>query len=213
MRRTAGGEPTTNTGAHAGQVPGKQYSSKVLSSIDFTNGRVLFNYSGGRTDLPNDQKLDSISIFSQGALQPFKTVAFQYAYFSGPNDISFAQSAPNAVLTQRLKLTQVYEKGYYNGQSIQNPPYIFTYDENNSYPAKTSFARDHWGYYNGSVNKATLIPSTLSLNVTDPIAFHLGLDGPEREPNPFTATAFSLTSLKYPSGGWTDFQYESKLAI
>lgn len=205
---TNGGQPTTNTGVHAGQIPGKQYSSMVLSSIDFTNGKVMFNYSGGRTDLPNDQKLDSVSIYSQGALQPFKTVAFQYGYFSGLSDVSFANNAAVDVLTKRLKLLQVIEKGYYNGQFIQNSPYIFSYDENNTYPAKTSFARDHWGYFNGSVNKATLIPSTISINSEDQVTFHLGLDGQEREPNPFTVSAFSLTSIKFPTGGWTEFQYE-----
>ncbi|MBC7688262.1 MAG: hypothetical protein H7211_08800 [Aquabacterium sp.] len=203
-----GSQPTTNTGTHAGQIPGKQYSSMVLSSIDFTNGKVMFNYSGGRTDLPNDQKLDSVSIYSQGALQPFKTVAFQYGYFSGVSDICFAKTAAVDVLTKRLKLLQVIEKGYYNGQFIQNSPYIFSYDESNTYPAKTSFARDHWGYFNGSVNKVTLIPTTLSLNALDQVAFNLGLDGQEREPNLFTMSAFSLTSIKYPTGGWTEFQYE-----
>ena len=93
---------------------------------------------------------------------------------------------------------------------IQNPPYIFTYNEfSNVLPAKTSFARDHWGYYNGVTGRSTLIPSTLTINSANLIAFQLGLPGPERNPNPLYTQAFSLASIKYPAGGWTEFQYES----
>lgn len=197
----------TSTGYQYGAVPGKQYSQKVLSSIDFTNGKVLFYYSGGRTDLPNDQKLDSISIFNQAEVNPVKSFALAYDYFTCTNDPSFSNGSGNA--TQRLKLTQVTEKGYYYGQFIQNPPYIFTYNESNYLPAKTSFARDHWGYYNGVTGKSTLLPSVVQVYSTDPIITAMGLPGPEREPNPGLASAFSLTSIKYPSGGWTEFQYES----
>jgi len=200
--------PITNTGYQYGPVPGKQYVSWILSNIDFTNGKVVFNYSNTRTDLPNDPKLDSVSIFNQAAVTPFKVVAFVYDYFNGTADPSFSTGSPGSA-TQRLKLTQLIEKGYYNGQSIQNPPYQFTYNENNNLPAKTSFARDHWGYYNGVTGRGSLIPSVIVLNSGNPYVAALGLSGLERETNPYWAPGFTLNKLQYPTGGWTEFQYES----
>lgn len=192
-----------NTGSQSGLVPGKQYVNKVLSSIDFTNGKVVFTYLNNRTDLPNEQKLDNIAIFNQAETIPFKTVAFSYDYFNGMIDASVAGNT-----TQRLKLTQLIETGTYNGQSIQNPPYVFTYNESNL-PAKISFGRDHWGYFNGVTGKGSLIPSTTLVNTTDQIQYALGLMGPERDPNPFFMGAFMLNMMKYPTGGATEFQYEA----
>jgi len=199
----------TNDGLQAGAVPSKDYQCKFLSSIDFQNGIVDFAYSTDRLDLPHDKKLDSIRILPKGSAQSLKTFALVYDYFNGTVDQSF-NAGMSASITKRLKLTQVVEKGYFNGQLIQNPPYIFTYNEmNNGLPAKTSFARDHWGYFNGHTGLGSLIPSVVTINTTDPILGNLGFPGPERDPDPQSAQAFILTSIKYPTGGLTEFQYES----
>ncbi|MBS1600821.1 MAG: hypothetical protein JST75_21555 [Bacteroidetes bacterium] len=199
-------QPTTLSGWQHGVAPANAYSSQILTSINFTNGQVSFNYSA-RTDITNDLKLDNVTITAQGAAQPFKTVAFTYDYFVGNTDISYTTGFGNT--TNRLKLTQITETGTFNGQSIQNPPYIFTYNEPVGLPAKTSFARDHWGYFNNVTGRGTLIPDPVPINSSDPIIYALGLTGLQREPNPNYTSVFSLASIKYPAGGWTEFQYES----
>ncbi len=206
-----GEQGSATLGSTKGYTPGKQYNSMVLSSINFTNGTVVFHYSENRTDLTGEEQLDDISIYSVGEATPFKKFSFVYDYFNGPNDPSgvFSYTGAPLTVTQRLKLTQAIETGYYNGQTVQNPPYIFTYTESNINPAKTSFARDHWGYFNGVTGRVSLIPSVIPINTTNPITNALGLVGLEREPNGFYATAFNISSIKYPTGGWTEFQFES----
>ena len=208
---TVPGAPATNTGWQKGFNPGKQYTNLVLSAINFTNGKVVFNYSTGRIDLAGDLKLDSVSVYEKDGVTLDKTVAMTYAYFDGEVDPSFNNTGTvTDVQSKRLKLTQVTEKGYLNGQFIQNPPYSFTYNDNSStLPAKTSFARDHWGYYNGLTGQATLIPAPIPLNATNAVLAALGMPGTQRDPNPLWAQAFMLTQINYPSGGYTHFDYES----
>jgi hypothetical protein len=206
-----GGHPSESLGSSSGYTPGKNYKGQLLSSIDFTNGRVEFSYSDSRIDLPGENRLDNISIFTIGESTPLKKFSFIYDYFTGQSDPSYNNigTTPPSNVTKRLKLTQILETGFYGAQTIQNPPYVFSYSESNDNPAKTSFARDHWGYFNGVTGRTSLIPSVIPINSTSLIASALGLVGLERESNPYYATAFNIKSIKYPTGGWTEFEFES----
>jgi len=207
----SGSVTASNSGWQKGYNPGKQYNNVVLSSINFTNGVVKFYYDGNRTDVTGDQKLDSVCIYEANGTTLDKTFAMSYSYFVGIVDPSFNNTGTMpATVSNRLMLTAVTEKGYLNGQFIQNPPYSFTYNNNSStLPAKTSFARDHWGYYNGVTGRATLIPDPIPLNTTNVINSALGLQGTQRDPNATYAQAFALTQIAYPTGGYTQFDYES----
>lgn len=194
----------------SGWNPGKQYNNLLLSTINFTNGKVVFNYSGGRVDLAGEKQLDSISIYEANASSPVKTFALTYGYFNGTTDPSIQYAGGlTDVVTKRLKLTQVTEKGYLNGQFIQNPPYTFTYNESGTLPAKTSFARDHWGYYNGVHNRTTLVPDMIPVNSSDPIVAAIGISGTQRDANAYFTPAFVLNTINYPTGGYTQFDFES----
>jgi hypothetical protein len=205
-----------NTGTQRGLAPARNYNHVALSSIDFINGSVQFYFSDNRLDLPGDQRLDSISVFSKNASGvvssiPLKTISFSYSYFSaGDADNDYMQSTIGADANyKRLKLSQLHETGYNNGIAVANPPYIFNYYENVSLPSKASFARDHWGYYNGKTSNTSLIPSIIFINSPDYITYILGLQGPERDADPNYVAAFSLSSIQYPTGGSTEFQFEA----
>lgn len=202
--------PVASFGWQKGYNPGQQYYGQLLSEIDFTNGKLVFNYSYSRQDLSGAAELDSIGIFRTGQTTPDKTIAMTYGYFTGTVDPSFNNTG--TITTQqslRLKLEQVTEKGYYGGQFIQNPPYTFTYNES-ALPAKTSFARDHWGYYNGVTGRTTLIPDPIPIsNSTNPVINALGIPGTQRDANPLYTSAFILTQINYPTGGYTTFDFES----
>lgn len=201
--------PVTGTGDQKGYNPSKQYYGQLLTSINFPTGKVVFNYSANRQDLPGDSQLDSISIYENGATTPDKTFALTYGYFNGTTDPSFnLNGAVTAQQSLRLQLTQVTEKGYYNGQFIQNPPYTFTYNQS-VLPAKTSFARDHWGYFNGVTGRTTLIPDPIPLNATNAFIAELGIQGTQRDAVAEWTPAFALTQINYPTGGYTTFDYES----
>jgi len=210
------GDPTYSP--QRGMSPAKIYSNQYLSSIDVGNCRVQFYYSNGRTDLTGDQRLDSVSVFSKDksgnvAAIPLKTTSLSYSYFDyGDNDDVEFGSTSGASYYQRLKLTQLQNIGYYGGVVSRENPYVFTYYEGGLYyvlPSKGSFARDHWGYYNGETGHNSLIPSFTSVASDDQVEFALKIPGPERDPDTGYVKAFTLQSIQYPTGGTTQFQYES----
>ncbi len=200
-----------------GPTPGKNYSLVILNTIDFNNGVVVFNYSDNRPDLSGDKRLDSLSVYYRDAsgnlsTTPFKTVALNYGYFAyGDGDDSYNASPGAANFYERMKLTQAQQKGYFGGALSAEPPYSFTYFENSGFtnlPSKASFARDHWGYYNGKTGHTSLIPSIVPVNSSDLVTYELGVPGPERDPDTSFAKAFTLQTIQYPTGGTTTFDFE-----
>ena len=195
-----------------GMAPPKNYSHVELDTIEFTNGIVKFFYSD-RADVQGDKMLDSVTVYArdaQGLLSttPLKTISFGHTYFDyGATDNDFGDPT---YASKRLKLTQALEKGYYGGTLVQSSPYKFAYNEGSiNLPSKNSFARDHWNYYNGKTTNTSLIPGKIPINSPDVIVSNLGGLGPERDPNASFVQAFTLSSIKYPTGGSTELQYEA----
>ncbi|MBK6379316.1 MAG: RHS repeat protein [Chitinophagaceae bacterium] len=90
----------------------------------------------------------------------------------------------------RLKLLAVKE---YN-----LPPYQFTYNETHSLPERLSLSQDHWGYYNGKINNTFIPPVPLASKMT----------GADRSPDFDYMQSGSLIKMAYPTGGYTEFEYE-----
>ena len=198
-----------------GQGTPQLYNTVYLTSIDYSTGQVKFNYSHNRTDVTYDNQLDSINVYTKDNLgnlsaTPFKTVSFSYSYVSGSNypNPAVNSTAPNYSL--RLQLDSVTEKGTYNGQTAVNKPYIFTYNNSTAYvlPSKSSLGRDHWGYYNGR-NNSLLIPNYFPVNSSNAFLFYWGIMGDSRNADGLYVQAFSLSDIKYPTGGTTHFDYEA----
>ena len=195
-------------------VPGKEYETVVLDYIDFSNGQVKFIYDS-RNDVDGDVKLDTVQIFKKlpngnPESAPFKEYIFSYEYFTSTNDQDFDES--NAYATKRLKLLSVTEKGTKDGTNQTKPPHEFTYNEGSSFtnlPAKTSFARDHWGYFNGKTGNSSLIPNYQIFQSPNPVDFYIGQMGQERDAGALYTAAFSLKNIKYPTGGSSEFEYEA----
>lgn len=176
------GYPVISNGNAKGTIPGKQFTSQVLSSIDLSNCHIKLYYSNNRPDLSGDERLDSLGVFEKDRFgntgaTPVKTISLGYGYFNyGDVDDDFGAGV--SFDYERLKLTQVQETGYFGGIAIKNNPYLFTYFENGvgyNMPSKASFARDHWGYYNGKLQNTSLIPSVQPVSTIDPVAAALGL--------------------------------------
>jgi len=209
--------PTSAVPDARGSAPGKQYTQYILDNIDYPTGKVVFKYSTSRLDMTNDAQLDSVRIFSKDksgtvGAAPVKTVALSYSYFTTGDVGSSYISSPGSNVSKRLKLTQVQEIGYYNGKKELENPYKFTYCEalqSQPFPAKSSFGRDHWGYWNGKGNNTSLIPSTITLQYNNAYVYNMGGDGPERNVDTSYLRAYSLQAIQYPTGGSTEFQYEA----
>ena len=106
----------------------------------------------------------------------------------------------------RLALNSVKESGTFNSVYSEKPPHIFNYKNQVQFPAYTSTGIDHWGFYNGYSNGNGLIPSQTVDNTT--YAGH----GANREPDASGSLIGMISSIKYPTGGTTEYDFEPHLA-
>ncbi len=168
-------------------------TKKIRSS---SGTEVNFEYDQiGREDLglqhiTNGQvssRLTAIKIIDEGKV--IKTFVFAHEYF-----VSTVANPPawiDASYKKRLKLVSLTEAG--------KAPYQFSYNSNNL-PYRFSFSQDHWGF-NNAKNNSTLIPAFRNNGLIVP--------GADREVDTVAAQAFLLTNMIYPTGGQTEFKYES----
>jgi hypothetical protein len=200
---------------HAGGCEMEPYSITIsarstqvqyLVSIVYKNNRVELEYENGREDTSDGigKKLVAVKVKLNNETLPTKQFNFHYSYFN-PTSNSFLQ--------KRLRLDKVVEAGK-NGSTLS--PYEFLYLEgsgSSALTAKNSLSIDHWGYYNGAAN-STLLPKFMgrvfqSFAGTLSNSILLDLDGADRSVNPTYSKLFTLSEIKYPSGGRTEFEYES----
>ncbi len=173
-----------------------------LQEISFNNGFLKFN-TEDRHDLfskPStylSQRLASIELLNLEK-NVIKKVAFNYSYF---NNTSRNENY------LRLKLNSIQEfDNLSSNSSIKPPPYEFDYYGSNL-PRKTSYAIDHWGYYNGVNTNYTLIPYFFGQVGTQ--GAYLIVDGSNRGVDEEKMKTGSLKSIKYPTGTNVEFIYES----
>jgi len=196
------------TGYQKSNGAGTEYTNRTLTSIDFTEGQLTFSFDNVRADLQEGRKLNNIKLYSKnnGALNYQKEFDLTYSYFSNP-------TVTNDYEYKRLRLDAVQEVS----GSISVPPYVFTYNEpqyQTSLLGKHSASVDHWGYFNG-IGNSTFIP-TMNIYYNPPSAFSpnplpsiFAYNGANRNPDNNYMQAFSLNSVKYPTGGKTVFEYEA----
>lgn len=203
----------SGTGTHIPTIPNTVQSSiqhydacldkRYLKKIITENSYVEFCISGGRMDISGDsRKLDSIrikSITGDGTIK--RTISFDYSYFhgtqGGPDNPLYNPYVAGETKYYRLKLDSL---------SINDQRYIFTYDNTILLPKKTSYSQDFWGYYNGQPNKSLLCTANIRERCTNPTAKVLG------DANRFVGADFiqagMLTSVCYPTGGCSEFEFE-----
>ncbi|HZX59277.1 MAG TPA: hypothetical protein VFE54_11145, partial [Mucilaginibacter sp.] len=202
-------------------APGKVYSSLRITSIDYNDGQIQFNYTGGsdnsRLDLPGGFILNTVNVFSKDvdgnlSYKPIKTYTLSHGYFVGSSNVGFLVSS-STISSNRLKLLSVTESGNYNDQPVTNNPYTFTYYESATgyydLPDKSSFGRDNWGYSNGYLGATSLVPNFIFFDNSSAPASKLGVPGSSRSSNAAYMPSFSLMTITYPTGGTTRFDYEA----
>jgi hypothetical protein len=175
-----------------------QIGGYILSDITTRDEKVSFYNSMGRTDIAdvNDgmpYKLDSIRYFTVlpgGNIQLLSSTVFNYDYYN----------PTSPMLYQRLRLLSVSEVGT---KGDTGDVYKFHYDGNNNLPARNSFGEDYWGFPNG-YSGTTLIPSFTDENGHT-------FSGADRDPDGLKSIMGLLTSIEYPTGGTTSFEYEAHL--
>ncbi|MBT1685806.1 hypothetical protein [Dawidia soli] len=222
----------TNNSLNEGQAAALQYTESLsqqsyipvfLSQITFPGGKLLTTWQG-RQDIMNEKRLSRIEIRNTNE-EVVRVVDFDNnVYFSGvestrPNfsyasGTAFTCDCTTAGLTEadvqmkRLKLRSLTI-------SDQERPYQFFYDETVNLPAKMAFGVDYWGYYNGNPNAATFMPDLNRLYIETPVDAMgvyeqykiYGIE--DRRANINFSKAWLLNKIIYPTGGSTEFEYES----
>jgi YD repeat-containing protein len=150
--------------------------------------------------------LKEITIFSQPNNKLVKKVLLTHGYL-GPTD--------NNGINCHLKLGAVNIRGYktlyVNGtetiDSITEPPYTFIYHNEQEVFSKSTRGIDRWGYYNGVNSNTNLFDYKLDAPM-DPADAAI-YKSANREVNIASSKNGILTKMTYPTGGYTDFEYEN----
>jgi hypothetical protein len=153
--------------------------------IDFTYGKqtYLFNKDNQGPFGIHEKfqpKLDRIAL-SDKAGNFIKDVNFGYEYYGAPNN--------------RMFLKSITETG--------NKTTAFEYNSALNLPLPSTSGIDYWGFWNGKDQQANIIPSG-SYSVSGDFSYI----GSEREPNFNFAKSGMLFKVYYPTGGYSQFEYE-----
>ncbi len=148
-------------------------------TVKFTVGTTLRSDALSPSGTPQEPRLDRVTVTTPTGTV-LRVFQLEHDYFPG----------------NRLRLKNVFEQ---DPGGVKLPPYSLTYDGQNL-PAISSFAQDHWGYYNGKPN-TTNIPPGIAPN----LQFFPGAD---RHPDAAFIKAGVLTRITYPTGGYSEFVYE-----
>ncbi|OUJ69391.1 RHS repeat domain-containing protein [Hymenobacter crusticola] len=190
-----------------------------LAQIAFSTGKVTFNSAASaRTDLGEyltggllddyvNTQARALGSIAVSATDFCKQYSFLYSYFKGDTTPLAAGIQVNSAITTditRLKLDKIQETSC--DGTIAMSPWVFAY-KTDFLPRRLSFAQDHWGFYNGQNQNNqinTLIPTYYGdINNSIPL-----FNGANRNPSAPAMTNGVLTSITYPMGGSTTFEYE-----
>jgi len=203
-------------------------NTKRLRYIQGNNGvKVVFDASN-REDLPNSKRLDEISIFYDNDC--VKKWNLEYGYF-----LSNIENTENISLNKRLKLSSVSEFNEKNDSRKFTFRYFGEDPGEPQMPYRTAYSgSDYWGflnsdvtlsdatdlrklfpYFNGTFQREDIIfeysqscPPTRTVLTTDTINARY-LVGSDKTPNDAYMKTYTLKTIYYPTGGYTNFDYES----
>ncbi len=173
----------------------------MLKRIESLTGSIEFQYAKApREDHPQgstDRALESIDIYGFKG-EKSQNFQLQTGYFT--NGVGNTHLPAQPWQRKRLKLLSIQQIGKDMRQDQPNP-YIFSYFDQYPLPAVNSFAMDYWGFYNGQTENTTLIPE-IKVNET---VYHSPAN---RKPDISYMKLGTLSSITYPTGGSTRFDYE-----
>ncbi|WP_443946583.1 hypothetical protein ACJVDH_05590 [Pedobacter sp. AW1-32] len=207
----------------------KSTSKKRLTKIETEDETVNFIASELRkdTELPSFA-ITSIQVIERTTGQMIKGFNLTYDYFQSPlaeplNGMSNVfvplTGSEHPSYYRRLRLDRLQE---ISENGVQNP-HLFIYDESAPLPNRFSYQQDIWGYFNGASSNQNLFPTLFIYpkylgnerfrvypicNVY-PYNDNSVLPGANRMVDILKIKVGSLTSIIYPTGGHSDFEFES----
>ncbi|KAA2238880.1 hypothetical protein F0L74_21950 [Chitinophaga agrisoli] len=184
---------------------------KRITAINLPNNTtVVFKYfDTERVDLPGDKALKQITI--KNGTTENEGFLFTYQYFSKAALRAFNYSFPaDEVGNARLCLLSLQKTGRSNAV---DQPYVFSYNIGASggllgwVPPRNAASQDYWGYYNPAVTYPYDNNLDIYKNLQNLYASRF------RVVNILTAVNGSLKSVKYPTGGTLEYEYEGNTAL
>lgn len=174
----------------------------LLKKISFNDGEINLGYSD-REDIESTNvskkpsKVNDLTIVNNMG-NIIKKVKFNYSYLGSDH---YLDNTSEKYLRRRLLLDNIQMIAPESNSVDQK--YIFYYNRN-SLPSKNANISDHWGYCNG-ISKT----SSKDFKLTPPLIIGGRLfEGIDRTANEIYSQSGILTSIQYPTGGRTDFEYE-----
>jgi len=173
----------------------------VPDSILFENGYVKFNRSSNyREDLNGGKSLSNVSVFSKNN-NLIKRYVFTHNYVNG--GVSSGKTTHIIDDSYSRKWLFLDKVENYSNDSLKKLTHLFTYDKTTVPKSRRSAAQDYWGYYNGHDSNSDLIPTYyLPYSNTQ-------ISGADRKVNPKKSRFGILTKITYPTGGYTEFDFEN----
>lgn len=159
----------------------------ILDKITFGNSQIEFTTSS-RTDKIYDERLESIFVRNNG--RKIKTIDFNVSYYPETH-----------VLSKRMKLNSV---------KIDDREYKFEY---NSATLATKYS-DYWGYFNGLSNSTPytnpfrLFKDTNTIPTWAQSIYNQTKDTENKSAHPENIKIGILEKIIYPTGGYTQYEYE-----
>ncbi|WP_447642431.1 MULTISPECIES: DUF5977 domain-containing protein [Chitinophagaceae] len=192
------GIPTGNGQEHVSRIG--RHSFVQLSSIVFRGGKLVFYATGVRKDDAGGA-LDSIVLYDtkNGGLLRSRLFNFRYDYFPGIN------ASDSSYLNYRLRLLSFSQRDV---GSPSEQKFSFSYNPM-LLPAVNSYSVDYWGYYNNASNY-TLLPNIVpDFPATASNYQYATVGTANRKCNPDALQMGLLQKVVYPTGGYSDFVFES----
>jgi len=176
---------------------------------------IAFDYTGDRADRRKN-RLTGIRVKNNLTAGNIKSFSLEHSYFTSAGGGGTSGGSSYAShYNSRLKLDKVTLQDSNNSAvgsyrfdyntSVSLPPYFNysmyqdPYQIANVYPY---FGQDEWGYYNGVTTNKNLFIYKSVQNYTLPQS------QADRSVNPTYAQACILKKITYPTGGYTEFEYE-----
>ena len=185
-------------------------SENLITQIDFPTGKIEFQYSDDqygnlslsdgflyRKDLSSDNGVALRKVIVTNNTDIIKEYVLNYDYFSN-------NSIDKTYRDYRLKLLNIHN-------ILENTFHKFNYNEDDSFPARSTNSDDYWGYINsigGDLNGSNL---PLRIYTEEPInnPDFPSIQRRDKSPDPILSQIGVLKTITYPTGGKKNYYFES----
>ncbi|WP_422349037.1 hypothetical protein [Flagellimonas sp.] len=162
-----------------------------LSEIWHNSKKIVSMNLGPRPDADPDSAIERINVHLPDVTETvLKYFDFFHSSFGDPND--------TFQFDKRLKLDSLK---IYSSNNNQYQHYGFEYESSDLVPSRASVDQDYLGLYNKANNPGQILYPKIKIGEDT-------YDGANRNPDINYAKIGNLKKLIYPTGGYTEFEYE-----